>query len=394
MPTGFIDEAWQTNRASGIVERMRLLRAAPSLLPLLLYLVLPPAAQSTPVEPTYATGFRVEAEGTTRILTIERPWPGGAPLRYALIEGGTGESPDLPEVDGVIETPVRTVVSLSSTYIAHLETLDLLDRIVAVDRRSSIYSGRVRRLIDEGKVEEVGVAERLEVETVIDLSPELVITPALGREDVTLRALDRAGVPALVNADWLETTPLGRAEWVKLFGLLFGREEEATSRFEEVRRGYQETLDRLADGQRGPKVLVNAPYNGSWALPAGESYMARLLADAGADYPWSETPGTGSIFLDLEEVFARAADAEVWVNLGFGWRTPRDVVSADPRLASFAPYRSGRMYHYNRRVREDGANDFWESGAARPDRILADLGRIFHPDLISDHEFHYYRPLE
>lgn len=363
-------------------------------LTLLLLLTLAPGATAQGLSPSYAEGFRVEVEGDRRLLEILQPWPGGEPLRYLLCDGESADPLPPAGVDGVISVPVRSIVSLSSTYIVHLEALGLLDRLVAVDRRSSIYSSAVRELISEASVMEVGSAEGLDVERLVVAEPGLVMTSALGAEDATLSRLERASLPALVNGDWLESSPLGRAEWIKLFGVLFDREREAAKRFDEIVGRYESIRGRLAEAGERPQVLLNAPYQGSWALPAGESYMARLLEDAGARYPWGDTSGTGSLFLDLEEVFARAGGSDYWVNLGFGWRTLEDVVSADPRLASFDPYSTGRMYHYNRRVREDGANDFWESGAARPDLILADLGGIFHPQLMGDHELHYYRRLE
>ena len=342
------------------------------------------------LSPEYATRYSVERDGDVTILSVLEPWPGGEPIRYALVPRGSGLS--RPGVEATIEVPVRTVVSLSSTYIPHLDSLELLDRLVGVDRRSYIYNQEVRRRIDDGEILEVGDIDSLDMERLLAARPEMIMASALSEED--LLRLSRPGFPVVVNADWLETSPLGRAEWIRFLSLFFEKSEEAQRIHQRIAAEYEETRNRLAQATERPTLLANAPYRGEWAVPAGESYLATLFEDAGADYLWSETEGTGSVFRSLEEVFARAREAEFWVNLGFRWSSREDVRAVDPRLAEFRAFHEGSMYHYNRRVRPGGANDFWESGAARPDIVLADLGRIFHPELLGDHELYYYRRIE
>ncbi|TVQ97822.1 MAG: iron ABC transporter substrate-binding protein, partial [Spirochaetaceae bacterium] len=325
--------------------------------------------------------------------TVPEPWAGGAPIRYAVMkenrEGGDGGQQTV-----LRGTPQRVVVMVTPV-IAHLSDLGLLDAVVAVDNGDYLYNQTVRERIASGRVSVVGGGAELDLERVVALRPDLVLLSALGPDDTSVRRLEAVGVPVVIVADWREQTPLGRAEWILLLGALFGRTQEAQALFSERERDYlrlREIASGVAAADR-PRVMANGPWQGSWPVPAGGSYMARLFADAGGHYLWEDLPGTGSLFLDLESVLERAGDADVWVNLNFDWRTREDVLRTDPRLSLFAPFAAGRMYHHDLRVNPAGASDFWESGATRPDQVLADLVSIFHPNLLPGHERVFYRRL-
>ena len=348
------------------------------------------------------------APGTTRSLdfyvcehgiTVDvlDAWPGAAPQSYTLVRHDD-PVPEAPLVDAVIRVPARRIVSLATPVLAHLEALDAAGRLVGIDSGDYVYSAEIRRRVANGEITELGAGAQLDLERLIALQPDVVLMSVYAPDDPTLARIRAAGIPVVVFADWREADPLARAEWVRLVGLLVERDRTAR-RIMDTRRGaYAELRERVADaleadGGPRPTVMTNAPWQGSWPVPAGESYMARLLADAGARYLWAETEGSGSVFLDLEAVLGRAADADLWINGNAGWRSLADLRASDPRLTAFAPYRRATVYHYNRRVRDSGANDFWESGATRPDLLLADLVRILHPGILPDHELVYYRRL-
>src|SRR5262249_21380263 len=142
-----------------------------------------------------------------------------------------------------------------------------------------------------------------------------------------------------------------------------------------------------------PTVFANTPYQGTWFMPGGKSYLAQFFADAGADYLWKDDPSTGSVSLSFESVFDKAADADFWVNAGFFWTQKADALADDSRCEHVAAFNSGQVYTNNGHVNANGGSDCFESGVADPDRILADLVKIFHPDLLPDHELYYYRQL-
>ncbi len=357
------------------------------------------AASVEATEILYAENLSIEhltdRPGVTEI-TIKEPWPGAAPIRYAVLQTGAELGGERREYAAVIGAEPQRVISLVTPSIAHLGDLGLLERIVGVENPDYIYNSEVLARLESGDVARVGGGPELDLERVVALQPDLVFVSALGPDEAALRRLSSAGIPVVLLSDWREQSPLGRAEWLKLFGTLFNRGQEAEEIFAERAERYEQlqALTALLPDNQRPSIMANGPWQGSWPTPAGDSYIARLFGDAGGSYLWDDIPGTGSHFLDLESILARAAQAEYWFNLNYDWNTMADVVQADPRLARFQAFQNGRMYHHNARERDSGANDFWESGAGRPDLVLADLVHIMHPDLLPEHSPVYYQKLE
>ncbi len=160
---------------------------------------------------------------------------------------------------------------------------------------------------------------------------------------------------------------------------------------------YAEKYLRMADKAKNikvkPTVLNNAPYQGVWWIAGGSSYAARLIEDAGGDYMWSDNEQSGSLMLDFEAVFEKAADVDFWINPGI-WRSLDEARAEDERYAEFKAFQKGSVYNNNRRMNEHGFSDYWESGVANPDVVLADLITIFHPDFLPGHELVYYKKLK
>lgn len=317
----------------------------------------------------------------------------GFPTRsYALV--GHDDPPiDDGSYDAVIEVPVRRIAVLSSSVLTYFDDLDLLGALVAVDSRETIYNDAILSRIADGLLLEVGGGPSIDRERIVAARPDLVLYSPVGPDDATLAALHAAGIPVVHLADWREPTPLARLEWLRLIGALFDRSQRAEQIVDERTRRYEQLralTNAVTDGRR-PHVLVNAPWRGQWPVPPADSYIARFIADAGGHYLWNDLEAAGTQFLDLESVIARAVRAEVWINLNAGWNTPEEIVAEDPRLAAFPPFRSEAVYHYDARERDSGANDFWESGAAHPEIVLADLITIFHPGQLPDHQLYYYR---
>jgi len=341
-----------------------------------------------------ATRFQILQCDHATILEVRDGSPGGTAERYALVRHNA------PFVDdgsyaAVITIPVRRIAVLSSSILPHLEDLGVLDTLVAVDDRRRIYNRQILSRIEEGLLPEVGGGARIDRERIIAARPDLVLYSPVGTEDATVAALDAAGIPVISLADWREPTPLARLQWIRVVGALTERTAQAEAILQERSARYAELRDltRRIPADRRPRVLVNAPWRGQWPVPPADSYVAQFIEDAGGRYLWEDLDAPATEFLDFETVVLRAAAAEVWINLNAGWNTPGDLIAEDPRLASMAPFASGHVYHYGARERASGANDFWESGAAHPEIVLADLIRIFHPELLPDHRLFYYRSI-
>lgn len=346
------------------------------------------------VEVTQAEGFTVEYFNNYKVVTVLTPFAGAAqPAEYLLVQCGT-PAPDGFDEAAVIEIPVGSIVAMSTTYLPALEELGLLDTLVGVDSTLYTTNETVIGMVENGSVAEIGNGPEVNVEVALDLEPDLIMTSATGTPDYDAHpALEEAGLPVVLNADYLDSSPLGRAEWVDFIALFYNEEAASEAWFGEVVTEY-EMLAALAAGvEERPTVFVNTPFDGTWFLPGGQNYMAQLLRDAGADYLWSDDTGTGSLFLDFETVFDVASEADYWLNIGT-FASLGDLIAADDRFTEFAAFANGNVYNHDAITNENGGSDFFESGAVFPNLVLADLIKIFHPELVPDHEFVYYRLVE
>lgn len=335
----------------------------------------------------YAEGLDIEYFNHYKLVTVLNPWSGaGQTFQYALVQCGT----PIPEVDAdvqVVQVPAQRIIALSTTVLPSLTDFDLLDRLVAVEEFDYVNTPAVRQKIDAGELLEVGSSPSLDMEQVINLEPDLVLTFAYGSPDYDNHPkLLEAGVPTVVTADYMETSPLGRAEWIKFIALFLNQEEAANEIFSAMAQRYEELATLAADVETRPTVFTGINRGDSWRVSGGNSYFARFLGDAGADYLWADDDSIGSVPLDFEVVYERAADADYWLPNTGRWTTLADVAAEDPRYADFAVYQTGNIYNNNGRLNEFGGNDYWETGIAHPDQILADLIAIFHPDLLPDHQ--------
>jgi iron complex transport system substrate-binding protein len=318
-------------------------------------------------------------------LTVLEPWKGARePLKYLL--AGAADSASV----GIIRVPARRVAVLGAVHAGFLVELGARDRIIAVDARRHVHDSALRALTLAGKVAETGSGAALNVERLLAARPDLVLANAVtASENEALDRLRRVGIPVVVTAEWMEDHPLARAEWLRVVGLLLGLGERADSVFARVEASYLHAAEIARGNASRPSVLLGGPFRDQWFVSGGRSFMARLLADAGARYLWEEDSTAGGVPYSFESVLSRARGADVWLNPG-EWRSLADGTRQDPRFSAFSAFRNGDVYNNDARLRPDGANDFWESGAVRPDRVLADLVSIFHG---SEDSLYYYRRL-
>ena len=343
---------------------------------------------------SHADGFTVEYFNNYKVVTVAAPWLGAEDsATYLLVQCGT----PAPEgfADAVtIDVPITSFVSMSTTYLPYLDQFGLLDTLVGVDFGFYAYNPNVQEKLAAGELVELGSGSTVNVEAALALEPDVIMTSASGSADFdTHPKLEEVGLTVVLNADYLDVTPLGRAEWGKFIATFYNEEAQAEAAFNTVATEYESLVALAADVAERPSVFANTPYEGTWYMPGGQSYTAQLFAAAGADYLWGEDESTSTLFLDFETVFDRAADADYWLNQGFV-TTLADLEATDERFADFAAFQNDTLYNYDLRTNEFGGNDFFESAAANPNLVLADLIKIFHPELVPDHEFVYYRLVE
>jgi iron complex transport system substrate-binding protein len=177
-----------------------------------------------------------------------------------------------------------------------------------------------------------------------------------------------------------------------MMAALLNKEALANEKFSEVAEEYEKLKAMAAEANEKPLVINNLPYKGAWFVSGGDSFTARYLRDAGADYPWYENSSTGGLRKGFEAVYEVGLKADVWINPGAA-TSKEDILEKDPRFKDFKPFQSGRIYNNNKRVSESGGNDYWESGVVHPERLLADLIHIMHPDILPDRQLYYYQKL-
>ena len=342
---------------------------------------------------TRAKHLSIEYFDGYKVLTVTNPWQNSdRTFVYVLYQHGN-QKPEGYENAVFVEVPVQSMVTMSTTYIAYMETLGVLDALAGVDNFQFIYSQQVRKMIDNGDVKQVGSGPEVNVELLYEMEPDVIMTYGLGTQWDTHPKLVEAGLDVVINAEHTELTPLARSEWIKFIAAFFDKEEEANRIFQEMVDRYSSMREMAGGVEERPTVLNNAPYQGSWWVAGGRSHAARLIEDAGGDYLWSDTEEEGSLMLDFEAVFEKAVDADYWINPGT-WGSLDEALAEDSRYAEFKAFQEGNVYNNNRRMNEYGFSDYWESGVTNPDIIVADLIKIFHPQLLPDHELVYFQKLE
>ncbi len=353
-----------------------------------------PDAQNQPVQQSlqvhFAEGFSLNEYPDYSVVNIFNPFQDQSDtLRYVLVPRGNTPPDTYPQAQ-IIETPIRSMIATSTTHIALTEMLDANDVIKGMVGAKYAYSQDIREGLQDGQITSFTRGE-FNNEVALNMNPDLVMISAgqVSQYD-NYRLLVDSGIAVFVNAEWLETTPLGKAEWVKVMGLLLDKEERANRRFKEVAKRYEQLKTKAKKATGKPLVINNMPYKGVWFVSGGESFTAQFLKDAGADYPWYGNESTGGLRLDFETVYEAGLRAEVWLNPGTAV-SRGDIIAADPRFGDLKSFKNGRIYNNNKRMSPSGGNDFWETGVVRPDLILSDLITILHREVMESDSLFFYR---
>lgn len=310
---------------------------------------------------------------------------GGRKLGYLLVARDSTVSEDLAEQRTVIRVPVQRAGVWSSVYTAAMADIDALDALRAVADASYFAPGdTITALLKGGVITDAGTSASPDNERLAAAGIEVVLRSPVAGQPVGALPPHTAAIECV---DYLEADPKARAEWILLLGELFGRRHEAKAFLDNTLARYDSiaTLVASTDTKR-PKILVETEYSGVWYVPAGESYMAKLYADAGADYPWADTEGTGSLALSLESVASRAMDADLWLVRSYGYEaTPKNLLSLNSRYGAFKALKDGSIYGCDSSIKP-----VFDDAAFHPDRLLAEYAAIFHPEIMPGYKLRYF----
>jgi len=335
-----------------------------------------------------AKGFTIVHSGNQIELAVENPWQHASGVVYTYLLSDNGNQPN------TIKIPVKKVICLSTTHIAYIDKLGESSTITGVTNGNYITNQLINQQIHEGKTKDVGNDQALNYELILKLRPDIIFAYGVGAEvATTYQKFAEWGIPVIMVSEYLEETPLAKAEWIKFFSCFYQRERKADSIYSDISKQYNQLKELPHQCETQPKVLSSLPWKDVWYVPGGDSYMAHFIEDAGADYLWKNNHSRESLFLSIEEVFNTGQQAEFWINTGMADRLD-DIRKADPRMTKLSPYIHKKVFNNNRSQSSSGGNDFYESGVINPQKILHDLLLIFHPELINDTTFTYYKKLE
>lgn len=343
----------------------------------------------------YAHGFAVDYYNGFKVITVKDLKDTARVIaQYVLVPKGKAAPLDFTGAV-LLDTPVRKVVCISTNHISVMECLGLADSIAGVANVDLVYNRRIVEAVKANKIADVGQDE-LNYERLVELNPSFVFTSGSWDGGDKMKAkLSSLHIKSVLNIDYMEQEPLARAEWIKFTAAFYDKEYEADSIFSSIENNYLALKAKAKAAAAQPTVFVNIPFKEIWYMPCGDNYMAKLIADAGADFLWKDARANNglNLNLDYEAVYAKAADADYWLCNGFAGSLA-EIKAADKKNTLFKAYKTQHVFNNDKRNTPNGGFDFWESGALTPDKILADMIFIFHPELLPNHELYYYRKLK
>jgi iron complex transport system substrate-binding protein len=342
----------------------------------------------------YATGFDILSNGNFTEIKIYNPWQKAENTEYNYVLCEDRETlPDSFKSFTIINLPVEKVVVLSTTHVGFISALGEENKIRGVSGTRYVVNEKIREAADSGMIVDVGYAPDIDFEQIIELEPDVVFIYGL-KSSVSgiIARLHEVGIPAVIIGEYLEKHPLGKLEWLKVFAAILQKSDTADKIIQGVEVNYLSNKRKLNDISIKPSVLTGLPWKDTWFMTGGNTFQSQLIADAGGDFLWKENNSEDYIPLDLESVFIKALEADVWINTGSA-SSMKAVSSRDSRFEKIKAFDEKEVYNNDRKLNQFGGNDYWESGVVHPDLILQDLIKIFHPDIMKDYQFEYYRKL-
>ena len=324
----------------------------------------------------YAKGFSITDFKTYKVLEIKSPWQNSdKSFKYQLLNENISLNDNYEnDFDATINIPIQKIVVTSTTHIPALELLEVENNLV-------------------GFVRELGKNESINTEVLLELKPDVVIGFGIDGVNKTFENIQKANIPVIYNGDWVESSPLAKAEWIKFFGVLFNKEKEADSIFNSIESEYLKAKELASKITKKPSILSGAMHKDIWYLPNGSSTEAQLLSDANVNYLWRDTSGTGSLALNFESVFNQAKNADIWLSPS-NYPNLESLEKANPHYTEFDAFKSKRVYSFANRTGKTGGVLYYELGTARPDLVLKDIVKICHPELLEDYKPYFFKPLE
>ena len=337
----------------------------------------------------YAGRIRIDSSEHYILVRVQNPWDTARILHTYVLVGRETELPEgLPE-GTLVRTPVEKALVYSSVHCGLLSELGAIDRIGGICDLQYIEIPEIQNRCASGRMVDAGNSMNPDIEKIIDFHPDAILLSPFENSGGYGR-IEKLGIPVIECADYMETSSLGRAEWMRFYGLLFGKAAESDSLFARVEADYLRWAGKVADIEDKPAVFADLKSGATWYVPGGRSTVGRTFADAGADYVFSDLKNSGSSPLSFETVYEKAKDADIWLikyNMPED-KTYRDLKNDYAPYAGFRAFRERRVYGCN-----TGRVPYYEETPFHPEWLLEDLIKIFHPDVAKAEGGRYFRKL-
>jgi len=325
----------------------------------------------------YAQRLQIIEYDGYRVVKLADPWNKGNILHtYVLVPEGKATPKHLPE-GSIVRVPLKSTVIATSVHCGLVMSLGKADNIKGVCDKQYIHMPEIIEGCNTGKIIDCGSGISPTLEKIIDLSPDALFLSPFQNSGGYGR-LENLGIPIIEMADYMETSALGRAEWMKFYGMLFGAEKEANKMFSEVEKEYN-SLKNLATTSKVKRTIMMDKQTGSvWYVPGGNGTVGKVIADAGINYAFSNDNHSGSLALSFEKVLESCGNADIWL---FRYNSPQDITkkgleSENKGYNQFKAFKDGEIYGCN-----TATSTFYEDTPFHPDRLLRDFVIIGHPDL-------------
>ena len=312
--------------------------------------------------------FSIDRQGDSTTITIYSPWQKGKVMQQL-----------------AFNQAYERIVCTSATHMGFISELGMMDKVVGVCRPERVYNLSEE---ERERITDIGDDMQPSMEQILLLNPDLVILYTYAQGDPIPAQVEALGIPILYCNEWTETTPLARAEWIRVFGVIFGCQPKADSIYNAVCEAYNTTQHDTTLYNSTPRIMSGMSWRGTWYVPAGGTFMGNLFRDAGAQYKYEDNPSTASIPLTMEHALQDFATTDIWV--GCEANTLQELAAIDSKHTWFKAYQTGQVYNFRRRALPSGANDFWESATVHPERVLQDLQKVLRGDTT---DLYYILPL-
>lgn len=328
----------------------------------------------------YAQTLEILENKDNTLIHIKNP-ENNEVTKYFLSRSSTSK---VPNGYTFIQIPIKTIIPLSSTHIGMLSKIDGISTIIAISDKNYVYNPKLLKRIASGQVKDFGGEAAIPFESIVQTNANLLVYSAFGKDYPQQEQLEKLGTICLPNFDWKENHPLGKAEWIKLFGCLLDKEKQANEYFKKLEIEYNSLKKTAKQAQHAPTIFSGNLTGDIWFTPAGQSYTAVLFKDANANYKYANSLGTGSLELSMEKVLSENTTTEFWINPG--QQSCAKIIEINAKMKYFKAVKDKKVFCYSPNM-----NKFWELSAIEPQRVLSDLIRILHVDIKMNNTLYFYK---